>query len=57
MFSTKEKRIIAEAVQTVLRLTNNPELPQTEIDFCLHVDGSTPMSWADIRNNGVIKDG
>ena len=57
MFSTKTKRLISDAVQQILRATNNTELPPGEITFHLHVDGDDPnMSWADIRNNGAIPD-
>lgn len=54
MFSVKQKRRIAEEVQRILRETQHPELPPGEIPFLLHVDGATPMSWADIRNNGGV---
>ncbi len=55
MFSTKTKRLIADAVQKILRATNDPELPQGEITFRLFVEGEDPsVSWADIRNNGAI---
>ena len=53
MFSTKQKREIADAVQKVLRETNHPELPKGEISFALHVAGAESWSWADIRNNDV----
>jgi hypothetical protein len=54
MFSVQQKREIADAVQKILRATNHPELPPGEIQFLLHVDGATPMSWADIKNNGSV---
>lgn len=54
MFSVKQKRYIAEAVEQILRDTNHPELPQDEINFLLHVDGAEPWSYADIRNNSAI---
>jgi len=54
MFSVKQKRDIAEAVQKVLRATGHPELPVGEIQFLLHVDGAESWSWADIRNNGAV---
>lgn len=54
MFSVRQKREIAEAVQKILRDTNHPELPQGEIQFLLHVDGAESWSWADIRNNGAV---
>lgn len=52
MFSHRQKREIADAVQKVLRDTNHPELPAGEIQFSLHVDGAEDWSWADIKNNG-----
>ena len=54
MFSVRQKREIAEAVQKILRDTGHPELPDGEINFCLHVEGSSAMSWADIHNNGDV---
>jgi hypothetical protein len=54
MFSIRQKREIAEAVQRLLRATDHPELPAGEIQFCLHVDGAECWSWADIRNNGAV---
>jgi hypothetical protein len=55
MFSVQQKRLIAEQVQRILRETNHPELPTGEIQFHLHVDGAESWSWADIRNNGAVK--
>ncbi len=52
MFSVRQKREIAKHVQDVLRKTGHPELPDTEIQFTLHVKGAELWSWADIRNNG-----
>ena len=54
MFSLQQKRDIAEAVQTVLRNTQHPELPKGEIQFILHVSGAEAWSWADIKNNGSV---
>jgi hypothetical protein len=54
MFSVRQKREIADAVQKVLRDTGHPELPAGEIPFLLHVDGAQSWSWADIRNNGAV---
>ena len=56
MFSVQQKREISEAVQKILRDTKHPELPEGEIQFELHVDGAQNWSWADIKNNGAIKD-
>jgi hypothetical protein len=54
MFSVKQKRHIADAVQRILRATNHPELPVDEIQFSLHVQGAQPWSWADIKNNEAV---
>jgi len=55
MFSLREKREIAEAVQKILRDTQHPELPKEgEIHFLLHVEGAEPWSWADICNNAAV---
>jgi len=56
MFSLRQKREISDAVQKILRETGHPELPDTEIQFHLHVIGAENWSWADIRNNGSVKD-
>ena len=56
MFSVRQKREISESVQKIIRATNHPELPENEISFSLHVDGAESWSWADIRNNGSVKD-
>lgn len=55
MFSVQQKRDIADAVQKILRATNHPELPTGEIQFTLHVEGAEDWSWADIANNGAVK--
>lgn len=54
MFSVRQKREIADAVQKILRETNHPELPSGEIQFLLHVNGAESWSWADIKNNGSV---
>jgi hypothetical protein len=54
MFSVRQKREIADAVQKILRATNHPELPKGEIQFNLHVEGAESWSWADIKNNGTV---
>lgn len=53
MFSVRQKREIADKVQKILKETNHSELPDGEIQFYLHVIGATPVSWANIRNNGA----
>jgi hypothetical protein len=55
MFSVREKRLISDAIQQILRATNHPELPYDEIEFTLHVDGIDSDCWADIANNGSCK--
>ena len=54
MFSVKQKREIADAVQKILRATNHPELPTGEIQFHLYVDGAESWSWANIKNNEAV---
>lgn len=54
MFSVRQKREIADAVQKILRDTNHPELPTGEIQFQLHVNGAEDWSWARIHNNGNV---
>ncbi len=54
MFSVRQKREIADAVQKILRDTNHPELPEGEIRFILHVDGAQEWSFANIENNGAV---
>ena len=54
MFSVREKRAIADAVQKILRDTHHSELPAGEINFTLHVAGAESWSWAVIKNNGAV---
>jgi len=54
VFSVRQKREIADALQKILRDTQHPELPGAEIQFHLHVSGAASWSWADIRNNGAV---
>lgn len=54
MFSVRQKRKIADQVQTILRGTNHPELPKGEIQFHSHVMGAENWSWADIKNHGTV---
>ncbi len=55
MFSVRQKRHIADAIQKILRETNHPELPKGEIYFNLYVSGAEFESYADIQNNGAVK--
>ena len=55
MFSVNQKRNISNKIQEILRATNHPELPEGEISFTLHVDGKEEWSWADISNNGAVR--
>ena len=55
MFSLRQKREISDAVQNILKETKHPELPKGEINFLLHVDGAESWSWADISNNGSVR--
>jgi len=44
MFSVKQKREIAEAIQQAIRATGHPELPEGEIQFAIHIDGAEAWS-------------
>lgn len=55
MFSVRQKREIADKVQMILKETGHPELPIGEIKFQLFVCGASPYSYADIHNNGDVK--
>jgi len=55
MFSVNQKRHISESIQRILRETNHPELPDSEINFKIHIDGAESWSWADIQNNGAVE--
>lgn len=55
MFSVRQKREIADAVQKILRETNHPELPKGEIYFRLWVSGKEEWSWAEILNNRSVE--
>jgi hypothetical protein len=54
MFSVRQKREIADAVQKLLRATNHPELPEGEIMFILAIGGKDPWCYARIENNGAV---
>lgn len=56
MFSVREKREISEKVQQILRETGHPELPESEITFMLAVAGAEGWSYAQIQNNGAVKE-
>jgi hypothetical protein len=53
MFSTRQKREIADKIQKILRETNHPELPEGEIEFAIRVEGAQNWSWAFIKNNAA----
>ena len=54
MFSLQQKRRISDAVQKILRETHHPELPLSEIQFQLRVEGAESWSFAEICNNGAV---
>jgi hypothetical protein len=57
MFSIKEKRLIAYAVERMLLELKHPEMPSEKPRFRLHIDGKEAWSWADIEPNWVFDDG
>jgi hypothetical protein len=56
MFSMEQKNKIAAAIEKVLLDLNHPEMPKEKPLFLLHVDGSEPWSWDDIRPNWLHKE-
>lgn len=56
MFSTQQKREISDAIQQILRKTNHPELPNSEIQFAIKIQGESTWSYAEIKNNGNVVD-
>ena len=54
MFSLAQKREISDKIQKIIRDTHHDELPESEIQFLIHIDGAESWSWADIRNNGSV---
>ena len=54
MFSLRQKREIADKIQTILKETKHPELPTGEITFHIHVNGAEGWQFADIKNNGAV---
>jgi hypothetical protein len=57
MFSVKQKRLIAEAVENILRDTKHAELPgdfDEPISFTLLVEGTESWSYAEIKNNSAV---
>lgn len=57
MFSTEEKRTIAEKIEKLLLELNHPEMPEARPSFSLHVGGAEGWSWADIEPNWTYGDG
>jgi hypothetical protein len=57
MFSPKEKKQIAEAVEKVLLSMDHREMPKEKPNFTLHVWGAESWSWADIIPNWKHKEG
>lgn len=55
MFSAREKQLISNGIQEVIRATAHQELPDGEIDFDIHIKGKESWSWANIKNNGRCK--
>ena len=51
MFSTAEKKKIADALERSLLDLNHPEMPKSRPAFKLHVAGKEGWSWADIEPN------
>lgn len=51
MFSPAEKQFIARELEGILLSLNHPEMPNSHVNFKLHIDGKEVWSWADIDPN------
>ena len=51
MFSTRQKQLIAQAVEDAIEKIGHPEMDNDNIRFDLHVFGREEWSWADIHEN------
>jgi hypothetical protein len=56
MFSQRQKKEIAEAVERVILSFDHPEMPKERPVFHLHVKGKESWSWADIEPNWTFED-
>ncbi len=54
MFNPQQKQEIAAKVQQILRDTGNPALPDSEIQFALHVAGANMRAYDTIRNSTAM---
>jgi hypothetical protein len=54
VFNPQQKQEIAAKVQQILRDTGNPALPDSEIQFALHVAGANMRAYDTIRNSTVM---
>lgn len=51
MFSSNQKKLIAQKIEELLLSCNHPEMPKEKPEFFLHVKGKESWSWADIEPN------
>lgn len=56
MFSTEEKRKIADEIEKLLLSFNHPEMPKEKPSFHLKVEGKEEWSWAIIIPNWLVGD-
>lgn len=58
MFSLKEKKRIATAIEKILLDIDHPEMPKEKPVFIVHVEGKDPSwSWANIKPNWIFNAG
>ncbi len=55
MFSLSEKQHLAAEIEKLLLALKHPEMPNERPRFSLHVDGMSPISWADISPNWTFE--
>lgn len=55
MFSSEEKKKIAEGIEKLLLDLNHPEMPKEKPKFKLHVGGKEEWPWANIEPNWIFE--
>ena len=56
MFSVRQKKMISESIEKLIRYINHPEMDNDNIRFRIHIDGKEPWSFADITDNKTAQD-
>lgn len=51
MFSTLEKKFLADTVEQAIKILNHPEIDNNNIRFLLHIEGKKWWNFTDIHQN------